>query len=127
MNNPLCPMLALLTLAPHPLSPLEVGVVLGLREDDCRRGLLLLAEAGRVVEVRGRYTVPATREVITEAVSAMRRQHREREIAVLSARLEAAVNDALAFRRSGTTSAGVATIPSRPPLRLPAPATAAAR
>ena len=87
MTNPLCPILALLTLAPHPLSSADVAIVVDLPEPDCRRALLLMCIAGRVVhEDDGRFTVAATREVIYEAVSAVRAQHRVREIRAISER-----------------------------------------
>lgn len=98
-KNPLRTILGVLVVAPQPLSPLEVGVVCGLTREDARHALLVLEACDMVREVKpGRYEPLTTREVIAEAVSAARFQHRERELRRLSDSLESAVAEALEIR-----------------------------
>jgi hypothetical protein len=87
MSNPLCPILALLTLSPHPLKPADVARVLDLPEHDVAMALALLGAAKRAVVVDDAWTAVPTVEVLSEAVGALRAQHRARWIATYSQRL----------------------------------------
>jgi hypothetical protein len=104
--NPLKTILALLVLAPHPLTALEVGVFTGIVEADASRLLRQMGEAGYAREEAPNRWVPGSGQgVLREAVSEVRRRHRDRELTAMHVALEEATTSTASPLPRGTRSA----------------------